>query len=138
MSETLRRDGGRVVELFVPVEWMKATFSLVEIKPATWDQIIRWSEGAYPSSLHLLAEMSGMPVLKLRAITCVDVPRVMDAFLAVLPDFIADEIRSGKRPPRREEPLPSPEAEMPAGNGAPPIEAAEPIDEGPGFDARLN
>jgi hypothetical protein len=135
MSETLRRDGGRVVELFVPVEWMKATFSIVEIKPATWDQTIRWSEGAYASSLHLLAEMTGMPVLMLRAITCVDVPRVMAAFLAVVPDFIAEDIRNGTRPPTKEPPAQDAEA---AGNGAAPIEAAESIDEGPGFDARLN
>src|SRR5262245_31277417 len=137
MSETLRRDGGRVVELFVPVEWMKATFSVIEIKPATWDQTIRWGEGGYASSLDLLAEMTGMPVHKLRAITCVDIPRVMAAFLAVVPDFIADDIRSGTRPPQKAEPPQPQEEEVPAGNGAA-IEATEPIDEGPGFDARLN
>jgi hypothetical protein len=98
MSETLTRDGGRRIELFVPVEFAKKKIDAVTIKPVKLDHFLRWESGEISSALALLSELSGLQQAALRQINYPDIERVMAAFVNMLPAKIAENIDRGEVP----------------------------------------
>lgn len=98
MSETLLRDGGRRIELFVPVEYAKKKIDAVTIKPVKLDHFLRWESGEIATALALLSELSGLQQAALRQINYPDIERVMGAFVGMLPAKIAENINRGEVP----------------------------------------
>lgn len=98
MSETLTRDGGRRIELFVPVEFAKKKIDAVRIRPVKLDHFLRWESGEISTALALLSELSGLQQAALRQINYPDIERVMGAFVAMLPAKIAENINRGEVP----------------------------------------
>jgi hypothetical protein len=98
MSETWMRDGGRRIELFVPVEFLKQKIDAVTIKPVKLDHFIRWESGEISTALALLSELTGLQQAALRQINYPDIERVMAAFVSMLPAKIAANIERGEVP----------------------------------------
>ena len=92
------RDGGRHIELFVPVEFLKQKVDAVTIKPVKLDHFIRWESGEIATALALLSELSGLQQTALRQINYPDIERVMAAFVSMLPAKIAANIERGEVP----------------------------------------
>ena len=98
MSETWTRDGGRRIELFVPVEFIKQKIDAVTIKPVKLDHFIRWQSGEISTALALLSELTGLQQAALRQINYPDIERVMAAFVSMLPARIAANIEREEVP----------------------------------------
>ena len=98
MSETWSRDGGRRIELFVPVEFLKVKIDAVTIKPVKLDHFLRWESGEISTALALLSELTGLQQAALRQINYPDIERVMAAFVNMLPAKIAENIDRGEVP----------------------------------------
>jgi hypothetical protein len=98
VSETWSRDGGRRIELFVPIEFLKRKIDAVTIKPCKLDHFIRWENGEISTALALLSELTGLQQAELRQINYPDIERVMAAFVSMLPAKIAANIDRGEVP----------------------------------------
>jgi hypothetical protein len=98
VSETWSRDGGRRIELFVPIEFLKRKIDAVTIKPCKLDHFIRWENGEFSTALALLSELTGLQQAALRQINYPDIERVMAAFVNMLPAKIAENINRGEVP----------------------------------------
>ena len=98
MSETWARDGGRRIELFVPVEFLRVKIDAVTIKPVKLDHFLRWESGEISTALALLSELTGLQQAALRQINYPDIERVMAAFVNMLPAKIAENIDRGEVP----------------------------------------
>jgi hypothetical protein len=98
MSETWSRDGGRRIELFVAVEFLKAKIDAVTIRPVKLDHLLRWESGEISTALALLSELTGLQQAALRQINYPDIERVMAAFVNMLPAKIAENINRGEVP----------------------------------------
>jgi hypothetical protein len=92
------RDGGRRIELFVPVEFAKKKIDAVAIKPLKLDHFLRWESGEISTALALLSELTGLQQAALRQINYPDIERVMGAFVSMLPTKIAENINRGEVP----------------------------------------
>jgi hypothetical protein len=98
MNETWSRDGGRCIELFVPIEFLKAKIDAVTIRPVKLDHFLRWESGEISTALALLSELTGLQQAALRQINYPDIERVMAAFVNMLPAKIAENINRGEVP----------------------------------------
>jgi hypothetical protein len=98
MSETWTRDGGRRIELFVPVEFIKQKIDAVTIRPCKLDHFIRWQSGEISTALALLSELTGLQQAALRQINYPDIERIMAAFVSMLPVRIAANIEREEVP----------------------------------------
>jgi hypothetical protein len=98
MNETWSRDGGRCIELFVPIEFLKAKIDAVTIRPVKLDHFLRWESGEISTALALLSELTGLQQAVLRQINYPDIERVMAAFVNMLPAKIAENINRGEVP----------------------------------------
>jgi hypothetical protein len=96
--DIMRRTGGWAVELATPIKHANQTIEVVEIRPLTIETMVRWSSGQFPSSLALLAELSGIPEMVLRQISYPDADRVMLALYNVVPQALKDDLTNGVRP----------------------------------------
>jgi hypothetical protein len=137
MSETWSRDGGRRIELFFPVEFLKVKIDTVIIKPVKLDHFLRWESGEISTALALLSELTSLQQAALRQINYPDIERVMAAFVSMLPTKIAENINRGEVPvagnptvplsplqhaalEQQMQPPPSPPVEEPASAEPPP------------------
>jgi hypothetical protein len=105
--DILRRSGGWAVELAVPIKHAGRQIDVIEIRPPDMQHIVRWGRGQIPSSMALLAELSGVPEMALRSITYPDADRVLLALFNVVPQQMKNDFTSGKAP------LATPEELMP-------------------------
>jgi hypothetical protein len=132
MSETLTRDGGRRIELFVPVEFVKKKIDAVTIKPVKLDHFLRWESGEISTALALLSELSGLQQAALRQINYPDIERVMGAFVSMLPPKIAENINRGEVPVAGNPTVPlSPVQQAAIAEGAEPQGDAPPVEAPP-------
>jgi hypothetical protein len=105
--DILRRTGGWCVELAVPIKVGVKEVDQIEIKPPTIAMMTRWQRGDIPSSMALLAELSGVPELALTNISYPDADRVLLALYSVVPKPMQADFTAGERP------LATPEELMP-------------------------
>jgi hypothetical protein len=106
--DILRRTGGWCVELVVPIRQGDRTIEQIEIKPPSIKTLTRWQRGQIPSSMALLAELSGISEALLVNITYPDADRVLLALFNIVPQAIKASFTDGDRP------LASPEEAAPA------------------------
>jgi hypothetical protein len=120
--DIMRRTGGWVVELAVPIKHGSATIDTIEIRPPTIDTVVRWGEGGFPSSMALLADLSGVPERVLRQISYPDADRVMMALYNIVPQQLKTDFTSGNG-----RPLATPADELPPEEpGARPVDQTDP------------
>jgi hypothetical protein len=109
--DILRRTGGWCVELMVPIKVGVKEVDQIEIKPPTIAVMTRWQRGDIPSSMALLAELSGVPEMALTNISYPDADRVLLALYSVVPKPMQADFTAGARPlATPEELMPEPEA----------------------------
>jgi hypothetical protein len=119
--DIMRRTGGWVVELAVPIKHGSTTIDTIEIRPPTIDTVVRWSDGTFPSSMALLADLSGLPEMVLRQITYPDADRIMMALYNVVPQPLKSDFTNAVRP------LATPLDELPPDEpGARPVDQTDP------------
>lgn len=95
---TLRKDGGRSIELLLPFEHEGKTISVIGIAPVTWHHTLKWQGGEYARSLDLLFELSEQSQDILHLLRYPDVDRVMTQFFEMLPREISEAIAAGTIP----------------------------------------
>lgn len=98
MGVAYNRLGGRTIELLIPFECMGRKIEAITLKPIVFDHVLRWQQGAFPSSLALLGALSGENESTLRMLRYPDVDRVLGAMMDMLPDGIRNDITSGVVP----------------------------------------
>lgn len=119
--DILRRTGGWCVELAVPLRHGPGReIEQIEIRTATADQIIRWTQGQIPSLMSLLSELCGVSEMMLRQLSSGDFERVTMAMLSVIPSIIKESWERGERP------LATPVEELPQELSAPPPDQIDP------------
>jgi hypothetical protein len=129
MATAHERKGGRSVELLIPFEHLGKTVDVIHLKPVLFDHTLRWQQGEFPSSLALLATLSGERETTLRLLRYPDADRVLAAMFDMLPAAIQADINAGQIPRGNgSRPAPQP-ADVP-------IEPAEP--EGPEESLRID
>jgi hypothetical protein len=96
--DILRRTGGWCVELAVPVKHGMQTIDAVEIRAPSIETVVRWGQGEFPSSMALLAELSGVPEMVLRQITYPDADRIIMALYSVMPQPLKNDFTNAVRP----------------------------------------
>jgi hypothetical protein len=92
------RKGGRSVELLMPFEHLGKTVDVIHLKPVLFDHTLRWQQGEFPSSLALLAVLSGERETTLRLLRYPDADRVLAAMFDMLPAAIQADINAGQIP----------------------------------------
>jgi len=97
-GNTLKRTGQWAVELLTPLHHQGREITEIVISPPGFEHVIRWGLQEIPSTLALLAELTGLPEKLLRMITYPDVDRVMLAFTALMPATIQADFSKGTRP----------------------------------------
>lgn len=95
---TLRKDGGRNIELFLPFEHKGEMISVIGLAPVTWSHTLKWQGGEYSKSTDLLFELAEHSEDIIRSIRYPDVDRVMTQFFEMLPPEIRDSIANGTIP----------------------------------------
>lgn len=116
---TQDRLGGRNIELLIPFEHQGRKIEVIHLKAIMFDHTLRWQQGAFASSLALLAALSGENETTLRMIRYPDVDRVLGAMMEMLPEVIRTDITNGVIPKAAE---PAPMANGPV----PPEEEPQP------------
>jgi hypothetical protein len=109
--DILRKTGGWMVELVVPIRHGAKTIDTIEIKAPTIGVLTRWQRGDIASSMALLAELSDIPESILSTITYPDADRVLMALFNAVPKPIQTDFTNGNRPlatPPDEAPAPAP------------------------------
>jgi hypothetical protein len=153
----MRRDGGWTVELATAIIGNSgAQIVEINIRPPDMEQVIRFGQGRYPSTMSLLAELTGVPEMVLRTLVGRDGDRVLRAYYEVVPDDLKKIFTDAKMPlatpdelmPIDQNRLNDPiDPRFPRADGPvrrmgdfkinpPPPEPAEPTD-GPGLDPGL-
>jgi hypothetical protein len=108
------RQGGHSIELLIPFEHQGRKIEAIQLKPFLFDHTLRWQRGAFPTSLSLLAALTGENEGTLRLLRYPDVDRVLAQMMAMAPAHIRDAIYSGQIPEPREPPPAPPQPEEPA------------------------
>jgi hypothetical protein len=98
MATVHERKGGRSVELLIPFEHLGKTVDVIHLKPVLFDHTMRWQQGEFPSSLALLATLSGERETTLRLLRYPDADRVLAAMFDMLPAAIQADINAGQIP----------------------------------------
>ena len=130
--------GGRTVELFIPFDHGGKVIEKIVLSPFRFGDALRWGEGDFKTSLDLLAELAGVDDTVIRSLRYPDADRVMEAFIAMLPMDLKDDIASGRIPvkpqsmPRQPDPLGTEEEIVTNGSGAPVDDAPHMPLSGPG------
>jgi hypothetical protein len=109
--DILRRTGGWMVELMVPIKHGAKTIDAIEIRAPSIGLLTRWQRGDIASSMALLAELSDIPESILNTITYPDADRVLMALFNAVPKPIQTDFTNGTRPlatPPEEAPEPVP------------------------------
>ena len=96
--DILRRTGGWMVELAVPIKVGNKDVTEIEIKAPTISILTRWQSGAIASSMALLSELCGIPEQSLVNIAYPDADRVLMALFNVVPQPIKSDFTAGARP----------------------------------------
>jgi hypothetical protein len=121
------RKGGRSVELLIPFEHLGKTVDAIHLKPILFDHTLRWQQGEFPSSLALLAALTGEREPTLRLLRYPDADRVLAAMFDMLPAAIQADINAGQIPRGDGSPRAAPPAaDEPAEPIEPPDLAGEP------------
>ena len=115
------RKGGRSVELLIPFEHLGKTVDVIHLKPVLFDHTLRWQQGEFPSSLALLAALTGERETTLRLLRYPDADRVLATMFDMLPSAIQADINAGQIPR-------GDGARPPAARPDEPIEPAEPAE----------
>jgi hypothetical protein len=92
------RKGGRSVELLIPFEHLGKTVDVIHLKPVLFDHTLRWQQGEFPSSLALLAVLTGERETTLRLLRYPDADRVLATMFDMLPSAIQADINAGQIP----------------------------------------
>jgi len=95
---TNNKTGGRTIELFIPFELDGKTVDRITLSPFRFGDMLRWTEGEFKNSFALLVEMSGVSEGVIRNLRYPDADRMMEAFLAMLPNDLRDDIANGRIP----------------------------------------
>jgi len=103
---SMDKNGGRTVHLFIPFEFGGRKIESITLAPMCFGHLLRWSAGDWNDSLGLVVELAGVEEGVIRSLRYPDVNRVMEAFLAMMPTEIQQDIANGTIPQRR---LASPE-----------------------------
>jgi hypothetical protein len=118
MATAHERKGGRSVELLIPFEHSGKTVDVIHLKPVLFDHTLRWQQGEFPSSLALLAVLSGERETTLRLLRYPDADRVLAAMFDMLPAAIQADINAGQ--------IPRSDGSRPAAPAEEPTEPTEP------------
>jgi hypothetical protein len=98
MASSQDSHGGRVIELFIPFTHAGKKYEVIKLKAVMLDHTLRWQQGAFRTSLALLAALSGENETTLRMLRYPDVDRVLGAMMDMLPEAIRNDIAQGVIP----------------------------------------
>ena len=124
----MEENGGRTVKLFIPFEFNGRKIDRISLAPMRFGHTLRWTAGDWKQSLDLLVELAGVEEPIIRELRYPDADRVMEAFLAMLPPEIRQDIAEGNIPQKRGE-APQPDGVVTNGSGAPVETPAAPLPE---------
>ena len=97
------KTGGRTIELFIPFEFNKVKFEAITLAPLRLGHVLRWSEGAWKSSIEILTELAGVDESVIRELRYPDADRVMEAFMAMVTPEMREDMTIGRIPLKKEE-----------------------------------
>ncbi len=95
---TLRKDGGRTIELFLPFEHGGESITQIDLAPVTWNHTLKWQGGEYDKSTDLLFDLAEQSEDIIRSIRYPDIDRVMAQFFEMLPSEIREAMAAGTIP----------------------------------------
>lgn len=128
---TLRKDGGRTIELLLPFKHEGKSVTLIGLAPVTWGHTLKWQGGEYTKSLDLLFELCEQPEAVIRSLRYPDVDRVMTQFFDMLPPEIRESIANGTIPQKIA--LPPAGVEVPIEEVITEGDAGEPVPDQPEY-----
>ena len=89
----------------------------IVLSPFRYGNSLRWGEGDFKTSFHLLTELAGVDPAVLRDLRYPDADRVIEAFFSMLPQDIKTDLADGRIPVKREQVEPPAEVKT-NGSGA--------------------
>ena len=98
---SMDKNGGRTIHLFIPFEFDGRKIESITLAPVRFGHSLRWAAGDWRQSIHLLVELAGIEEAVIREIRYPDADRVMEAFLAMMPQEIRDDIANGRIPEKQ-------------------------------------
>jgi hypothetical protein len=110
MAISIDKLGGRTVHLFIPFEYNGKKVDSITFAPFKFGHLLLWQDRHWPSMIALMTELAGVDEAVLRELRYPDADRVMEAFMANIPQEIRDDIGGG-RVPLKTEPAPTEAAE---------------------------
>jgi hypothetical protein len=112
MAIAIDKLGGRTVHLFIPFEYNGKRVDTITFAAFKFGHLLLWQERHWPNMIALMTELAGVDEAVLRELRYPDADRVMEAFMANIPQEVRDDIGGGMVPlmSRKEEPE---EAEAP-------------------------
>lgn len=111
---TMKRDGGRTIQLFIPFEFNGQKYESVTLSPLRFGHVLGWNEGKWATTIALLVEMSGLEDNVLRELRYPDADRVMESFMTMLTPEMRNDVENGRIPIRPADEV----KEAPAVNGS--------------------
>ena len=93
--------GGRTIKLFIPFEFNGKKIESITLAPMCFGHLLRWGTGDWKDSLALVVELAGVEEGVIRSLRYPDVNRVMEAFLAMMPTEIQQDIANGTIPQKQ-------------------------------------
>jgi len=98
MAISIDKLGGRTVHLFIPFEYNGKKIDSITFGAFKFGHLLLWQDRHWPSMIGLMTELAGVDEAVLRELRYPDADRVMEAFMANIPQEIRNDIATGNVP----------------------------------------